>query len=48
MPHPGSRESLGSYTKRFMGSGEAKKDFPNVKQRYAVMRSMFRRRKKRG
>jgi len=29
-----------------MGSGEAKRSFPNTKQRYAVARSEFKRKKK--
>jgi len=46
VPRPESGESLSHYMGRFMGSGEAKKDFPKRKQRIAVAMSMFRRRKK--
>ena len=35
-----------SFMGRFMGSGEAKSDFPKRKQRIAVGLSMFKRRKK--
>lgn len=46
MPDPHKGESLKAFTRRFMGSGEAEKSFPDVKQRYAVMRSMFRKKKR--
>jgi hypothetical protein len=46
MPDPRSKETLSGFTKRYMSSEEAKKSFPDVKQRYAVMRSKFKERKK--
>ena len=46
MPQPKKGESMSSYIGRFMGSSEAKGDFPDRKQRAAVGYSMFRRRKK--
>lgn len=46
MPDPHAGESLSAFTSRFMGSGEAKKSFPKAKQRYAVMRSMFKKAKR--
>ena len=45
MPDPRPKETLSGFTERYMGSGEAKKKFPDVKQRYAVMRSKFRKKK---
>lgn len=48
MPHPKKGESMSDYIGRFMGSKEAKGDFPKRKQRVAVAKSMFKRRKKRG
>lgn len=47
MPRPERGESMSSYISRFMGSGEAKGDFPKKKQRLAVAYSMFKRKKKR-
>lgn len=47
MPQPVMGESLSSYVHRFMGSSEAKGDFPKRKQRLAVAYSMFKKRKKR-
>jgi hypothetical protein len=47
VPAPERGEKLGSYLQRFMGSPEARKDFPKQKQRAAVAYSMFKRRKKR-
>ncbi|MDE2104107.1 MAG: hypothetical protein KGL39_43115 [Patescibacteria group bacterium] len=47
MPKPRANESLAAYTKRFMRSTEAESDFPDRKQRYAVMRSMFKKKKRR-
>ena len=46
MPHPERGESFGDYLHRFMRSGEATHDFPKRKQRYAVARSLFKRKKK--
>lgn len=46
MPEPRSKETLSGFTKRFMSSDESKKSFPDVKQRYAVMRSEYRRKRK--
>ena len=46
MPRPQASESLNNYLGRFMGSSEAKADFPKRKQRIAVAMSMYRRRKK--
>lgn len=46
MPEPRARESLSNFTHRYMSSEEAKKSFPDVKQRYAVMRSEYRRKRK--
>lgn len=47
MPYPKPGESLKDYIHRFMGSKEAGSDFPDRKQRYAVAKSMYRKRKKR-
>lgn len=47
MPYPKAGESLKDYIHRFMGNREAENDFPSRKQRYAVARSMYRKRKKR-
>lgn len=46
MPRPERGESMSDYIGRFMGSKEAKGDFPNRKQRVAVALNMFKRRKK--
>ena len=46
MPYPKKGEKKSDYVERFMGSSEAKRDFPNVKQRVAVANSMFEKRKK--
>lgn len=46
MPRPEKGESMHSYMARFMGSSEAKEDFPKRKQRIAVGLSMYKRRKK--
>lgn len=45
MPAPHRRESLKDFTKRFMSSPEAIKSFPDIKQRYAVMLSLWKHRK---
>ena len=45
MPKPKSDESESEYISRFMESEEARKDFPDQKQRAAVAYSMWRRRK---
>jgi hypothetical protein len=46
MPHPEKGESMSSYISRFMGSKEAKGDFPKKKQRLAVAYNLFKKRKK--
>lgn len=46
MPSPTRKESLSGFVSRYMGSGEARKSFPDPKQRYAVARSEFKRKKK--
>lgn len=46
MPRPTDKENLSQFVKRYMGSGEAEKSFPNAKQRYAVARSVFKKRKR--
>lgn len=46
MPDPRKKETLSQFTARFMSADEAKKSFPDVKQRYAVMRSEYRRKRK--
>jgi hypothetical protein len=46
MPSPTRKESLSGFVNRFMSSGESKRSFPNTKQRYAVARSEFKRKKK--
>ena len=48
MPRPVKGESQETYMHRFMGSKEAKKDFPKRKQRIAVGLSMFRRKRGKG
>ena len=42
MPNPIKGESEKDYIKRFMQSEEAKKDYPDYKQRLAVAFSKFR------
>lgn len=44
MPYPKSGESKDVYISRFMESAEAKKDFPDDKQRVAVAYSMYEKR----
>jgi len=44
MPKPAKGESQGHYVSRFADSGEAKKSFPDIKQRLAVAYSMYRQR----
>lgn len=46
MPKPESGEKLSTFLHRFLKSGEAKKSFPNAKQRIAVAESEYRARKK--
>src|SRR3972149_1222641 len=46
MPNPKKGESQADYVKRFMGSEEAKRDFPDEKQRLAVAHSKYREWKK--
>lgn len=47
MPQPSRGENLSQFMARFMGSKEARSDFPDQKQRAAVAYSKFRKRKKR-
>lgn len=42
MPTPKKRETLASFLTRYMHSGEARKSFPDPKQRYAVANSVYR------
>jgi hypothetical protein len=42
MPDPKRKETLASFLTRYMRSGEARKDFPDAKQRYAVANSVYR------
>jgi hypothetical protein len=42
MPNPTKGESRDSFIKRFMGSKEAKGDYPDFKQRLAVAFSKWR------
>ena len=42
MPKPNKGESKSDYIARFMSSGEAKKSFPDEKQRYAVALSWWK------
>lgn len=44
MPYPKKGEDMSDYISRFMESGEARSDFPDEKQRYAVARSMWEKR----
>ena len=46
MPWPKPGEEKQHYVSRFMGSGEARKSFPDQKQRAAVAYSMFGEKKK--
>lgn len=46
MPTPEKGEKLSDFMHRYMGSKEAKKSFPNAKQRIAVAESEYRARKK--
>jgi hypothetical protein len=46
MPEPHAKETLSSFTERYMSSEHARKKFPDTKQRYAVMRSKFKGKKK--
>lgn len=48
MPNPKKEESESEYVSRFMNSEEAKRDFPDEKQRAAVAHSKWKRRKKKG
>lgn len=45
MPYPKAGESEQDYVSRFMASAEARKDYPDEKQRAAVAYSMFKERK---
>jgi len=42
MPYPTEKEDRNDYIKRFMESEEAKKDYPDEKQRVAVAYSLWR------
>ena len=42
MPHPTKDEDLKSFTKKFMGDPVMVKDYPDIKQRYAVMMSVWK------
>ena len=46
MPKPNANESEADYVARYMGSAEAKKKYPDEKQRLAVAYSEYRRNKK--
>lgn len=46
MPEPKAKEKQSDYISRFMSSEEAKRDFPNEKQRLAVAYSKYRRKNK--
>jgi hypothetical protein len=46
MPEPQKGESLNDFMGKYMGSKEAKKSFPKMKQRAAVAYSEFRGKKK--
>lgn len=45
MPNPSAGEDQNAYVSRFVGSEEAKKDFPDLKQRLAVAYSKWRQHK---
>ncbi len=45
MPAPEKGEKLGDFVSRYMGSKEARKSFPDQKQRAAVAYSTYRRKK---
>lgn len=46
MPHPRKNESKEDFIARFMSSEEAKRDYPDHKQRYAVANIMWHKRGK--
>ena len=46
MPEVQKGESLSNFVSKYMGSGQARKDFPSQKQRAAVAYSEFRQSKK--
>jgi hypothetical protein len=46
MPNPRKGESKDDYIGRFMSSTEARRDYPDRSQRYAVANSMWKRRNK--
>jgi hypothetical protein len=46
MPTPKDHEKLSTFMHRYMVSSEAKKSFPNAKQRIAVAESEYRARRK--
>jgi len=48
MPNPQKGENLSSFVSRYMGSKEARKDFPKRSQRAAVAYSEFKQKRKKG
>lgn len=46
MPSPEKGEKLSAFVKRYMGSSESRKSFPDSKQRAAVAYSEYRRKKR--
>ncbi len=42
MPHPSGTEDLKSFTKKFMSDPVMVKDYPDIKQRYAIMLSVWK------
>jgi len=46
MPYPRKGDSKAEYIERFMGSAEARRDYPSRSQRYAVALSLWNRRNK--
>ena len=46
MPYPNKSEKKSDFIKRFMSSPEAKKDYPDEKQRYAVALSLWKKKGK--
>jgi hypothetical protein len=46
LPKPGEQEEREAYLSRFMQSEEAKKEYPDIKQRYAVAVSKWKSKEK--
>ena len=46
MPNPKKGEKKSEFVSRYMGSAEAKRSFPDEKQRVAVAYSEYKRKKK--